>query len=321
MQCSVTAAVMLAELPLYIVFNPASGSGSADEARRAIEGVLSEAGRRFEFLPIDDPKRTGEVARRAAQAAGESGGAVVVAAGDGTANAVAQAVLPVGCPFGIVPQGTFNYSSRAHGIPLDTADAVRVLLNPRLKRVQLGAVNERIFLVNASLGLYPELLQDREQYKRQFGRKRVVALWSGLVTLSRRHPQLVLEIEHDKQREIVRTPTLFVGNNPLQLEQVGLPEAQDVQENRLAAVIVRPVTSARLLWLAMRGALGQLGEDENVQDFSFRSLMVRPLHGTSRRGMKVAIDGETLWLAPPLHFRVAPQPLRLMVPREEQPAS
>ncbi|MGH8189480.1 MAG: diacylglycerol kinase family protein, partial [Steroidobacteraceae bacterium] len=87
MECSVTAASMLAELPLYIVFNPASGSGSADEARRTIEGVLSEAGRRFELLPIDDPKRTGDVARRAAQAAAENRGAVVAAAGDGTTNA------------------------------------------------------------------------------------------------------------------------------------------------------------------------------------------------------------------------------------------
>jgi diacylglycerol kinase family enzyme len=309
----------LAELPLYIVFNPASGSGSADEARRAIEGVLGEAGRRFEILPIDDPKRIAGVARRAVQAAAEHGGAVVAAAGDGTTNAIAQAVLPIGCPFGLVPQGTFNYSSRAHGIPLDTVEAVRVLLNPRLQPVQVGAVNDRIFLVNASVGLYPELLQDREQYKRQFGRKRVVAFWSGLVTLSRRHPQLLLEIEHDRQREVVRTPTLFVGNNALQLEQVGLPEAEDVRENRLAAVIVRPVSTARLLWLAARGALGKLGDDENVRDFSFHSMPVRPLHGVGKRGMKVAIDGETVWLQPPLHFHVAPRPLWLLVPHQEEP--
>jgi diacylglycerol kinase family enzyme len=326
MRRSVTPASMqtsmpLGELPLYIVFNPAAGSGSADEARRAIEQVLSDAGRRFEILPIDDPSRTADVAQCAVQAAAANGGAVVVAAGDGTTSAVAQAVLPVGCPFGIVPQGTFNYSSRAHGIPLDTAEAVRALLDPRLKPVQVGAVNDRIFVVNASLGLYPELLQDREQYKRQFGRKRVVALWAGIVTLSRRHPQLVLEIEHDRQREIVRTPTLFVGNNPLQLEQVGLPEAEDVRENRLAAVIVRPVSSARLLWLAVRGALGQLGDDENVRNFSFRSMMVRLLHDVGRRGVKVAVDGETVWLEPPLHFRVAPRPLLLMVPRAEQPGS
>jgi diacylglycerol kinase family enzyme len=325
MQCSVTAASMkqkpLNELPLYIVFNPASGSGSAEDARRAIADVLSEAGRQFEILPIDTPARTADVARRAVQAATENGGAVVVAAGDGTSNAVAQAVLPAGCPFGLLPQGTFNYSSRAHGIPLDTVEATRVLLNPRLKPVQVGALNDRIFLVNASLGLYPELLQDREQYKRQFGRKRVVAMWSGLVTLSRPHPQLVLDIEHDREREVVRTPSLFVGNNPLQLEQVGLPEADEVGENRLAAVIVRSVSSGRLLWLALRGALGQLGDDANVRDFSFRSMTVKPLRGAGKRAVKVAVDGETLWLEPPLHFRVASRPLLLMVPQEEQSGS
>ena len=36
--------------------------------------------------------------------------------------------------------------------------------------VQVAAVNERIFLVNASVGLYPGLLEDREAYKARFGR-------------------------------------------------------------------------------------------------------------------------------------------------------
>src|SRR5690606_44193 len=102
-------------------------------------------------------------------------------------------LLPTGRPFGIVPQGTFNYSSRAHDIPLDTEAATRALLHPQLKPVQVGVVNERIFLVNASLGLYPILLEDRERYKRQYGRRRMVALWSGIATLSRAHRQLLLE--------------------------------------------------------------------------------------------------------------------------------
>ena len=54
--------------------------------------------------------------------------------------------------------------------------------------MQVGLLNDRPFLVNASLGLYPQLLEDREAFKQKFGRSRLVALWSGLVTLMRAAP-------------------------------------------------------------------------------------------------------------------------------------
>lgn len=61
--------------------------------------------------------------------------------------------------------------------------------------VQVGLINERVFLVNASLGLYPEMLQDREAYKARFGRSRFVAFGSALITMLGRHRDLRLRIE------------------------------------------------------------------------------------------------------------------------------
>ena len=308
------------DAPFHIVSNAGSGSKDAHEAREQIEAILAAAGRRHEFILIEDPSKLTSIAKRAVDAATKSGGAVVVAGGDGTINAVLQAVLPTRLPFGIVPQGTFNYSSRAHGIPLDTEEATRALLSARLKPVQVGLANEHAFLVNASVGLYPQLLQDREQYKQQFGRHRTVAMWAGLRTLFREHQQLLVEIDHDKGREQLRTPSIFVGNNELQLEQVGLEEAGDVTRNRLAVIIVKPVGTAKLVGLAMRGMLGQLGEDENVRDFATNSMTVRPLAGVGPRGIKVAVDGEILWCPPPITFKVAPQRLMLMAPANPVPA-
>jgi diacylglycerol kinase family enzyme len=300
----------------HIVCNASSGSGDAAEARQQIEQVLSSAGRPHEFILIDDPARLPEIAQRAAEAAVRDDGAVVVAGGDGTINTVVQAVLPTGRPFGIVPQGTFNYSPRAHGIPLETKAAAQALLTARLKPVQVGLVNGRVFLVNSSLGLYPELLQDRERYKREYGRKRSIALIAGLRTLLQEHQPLRVEIEHDAGREVLHTLSIFLGNNPLQLEQVGLPQAEDVQRRRLAAVVVKPVGRMKLVLLAVSGLLGRLGEAESVRDFSLRTMTVQPLGRAASRPIKVAVDGELFWSQPPLRFSVAPQSLMLMVPGE-----
>jgi diacylglycerol kinase family enzyme len=300
--------------PFHVVLNARSGSGDAMESRDEIARIFDAAGKPHRFFMIERPEQVAALSASAVAAAKEEGGAVVVGGGDGTINAVAQAVIETERPFGVIPQGTFNYLSRTYGIPLDSAAAARALLTPRVHPIQVGIANERIFLVNASLGLHPDLLQEREAYTRQFGRNRAVALWAGLATLLKGHRELVLEIEHDDGVEIVRTPTLFIGNNALQLERVGLPEADDVQQDRLAAVMARPVGTGALLWLALRGALGQLGDERNVRNFPFRRLSVR-VKG-ERKTIKLALDGEIVWMPPPVQFTIARRRLMLMVPAE-----
>jgi diacylglycerol kinase family enzyme len=193
--------------------------------------------------------------------------------------------------------------------------AMRIILDPELRQVQVGTVNGRVFLVNASLGLYPKLLHDRERFTRQYGRKRVVAMWAGVVSLFRDYGQLLLDIEVDGKRQTVRTPTLFVGNNHLQLERVGLPEAEEVKEHRLAAIMVKPVSSTKLLWLALRGALGQLADDDRVMNFSFQRLTVNAVRGTPSRRVEIATDGERTWMSTPLRFEVAQKSLLLLSPK------
>jgi diacylglycerol kinase family enzyme len=298
--------------PLLIVLNATSGSGESSKVRLAIESICAQAGREHRIFEVDGPSRLQVCAREAVECARASSGVVVAAGGDGTINAVAQATLGSGCAFGVLPQGTFNYFSRTHGIPSDIEEALQVLLNETPRAVQVGMVNDRVFLVNASLGLYAKLLEDREAFKEQYGRHRWVALWSGLLTAARGHRPWHLHMSwHGSERDI-RTQTLFVANNALQMHQVGLPEADAPEQGQLAAIALKPVGALALLVLAARGALGRLGEADSVLSFSFESLTVRPMRGHGR--VKVATDGELRWQQMPLHFRVSPEPLWLIRP-------
>jgi diacylglycerol kinase family enzyme len=305
------------DTPYYFVLNSRSGKSDAPRAKETMERMLIEARRPHEFFMIEDPGQIASVAERAVKRAVESNGVVIASGGDGTLAATAQAVLPTERPFGIIPNGTFNYFGRAQEVPEDIESAMRVVLDPELRRVQVGMVNGRVFLVNASLGLYPKLLHDRERYTREYGRKRAVAMWAGFVSLWHGYRQLLLELEVDGQHQVVRTPTLFVGNNHLQLERVGLPEAQEVKEHRLAGIMVKPVSSGKLLWLALRGALGQLGGDDRVVNFAFERLTVNTARNTRSRRIEVATDGERTWMQTPLTFAVASKPLLLLSPKDE----
>ena len=305
--------------PFFIVMNSASGHNDAEEEREIMAGVFENAGRKFEFLKIENPSQINEVCEHAVRLAAEHRGVVVAAGGDGTINAVASAVLGSCCPFGVLPQGTFNYFGRVHAIPQETRPAAIALLGASVSPVQVGSVNGRIFLVNASLGLYPQLLEDREAWKQQLGRSRLVAFLSGLVTLLKARGQLRLEIELEGRRASLRTPTLFVGNNHLQLTRVGINDshAGAVNRGKLAGIALRPIGTLALFGLLARGLLGRLGDTENVESFSFRTLTVSP---RGRKRVKVATDGEVMWMKAPLVFQVAVEPLLLLVPAPQDRA-
>lgn len=297
----------------FIVLNERSGSVAGDERAAAIQAALGEAGRPFELLRAGSPAELAAAARRAVALAQAHQGVVVAAGGDGTINTVAQAALGAGRPFGVLPQGTFNFTGRAHGLPSEPGAAVRSLLDATPVPVQVGVVNGRIFLVNASLGLYPRLVEDRERFKSRLGRSRIVAALAGLATLLRHAGELRLSVEVEGQPQPLRTPTLVVANNLLQLEELGLPEAEAVRTGQLAGFAVKPIGTWGLLWLAIRGALGRLGDAEEMHRFSFGRMVVR-LRRSWRR-VKVAVDGEVVWLTPPLVFTVAEQRLELLIPR------
>ena len=302
------------DAPLFILLNAGSGAAETDERRAAIEDVLRDAGRRFHLELVEDPEGIDEQARALAARARDEGGIVVAAGGDGTINAVARQAVEHGCPFGALPQGTFNYFGRTHGIPQHLTDAVHALLRASIRPVQIGTVNGRIFLVNASIGLYPKLLEEREHDKKQYGRSRLVAALSAIKTLVLPHRRLRLSLEAEGKAVHLRTSTLFIGNNRLQMEQVGLTAVTpDVADGELAALAPKPVGKLRMLLLMLRGAMGTLADTDDLVAFGFRRMTVRtPVYG--RRRLKAAVDGEILHLTAPLEFEALEGKLLLLVP-------
>lgn len=306
------------EAPIQFVINAAAGSRDADTRREVIERVLQAQGRRGD-LHFCLPAGLARVAHQSAQRARSAHTAVVAVGGDGTLNAVAQAAHAAGCAMGVVPQGTFNYFARTHGIPIDPTEAVRLLLRATPVPVQVAGVNDRVFLVNASVGLYPELLEDREVYKARFGRSRWVAFVAGCATLLRAQRRLRMHIETGGRTRDLQSLTLFVGNNRLQLQQLGAEPEDTIAgtpgDGSMAALMLRPIGTLSMVRLMLHGAMGRLGEAAGVERFEFQHMVVKPTLPMGRRRVKVAFDGEVTTLRAPLDFRVLDRPLYLLAPR------
>lgn len=301
------------DAPFFIILNAGSGHSETELRRSTIETVLAAAGRRCELELVDDPAELQAIARNMAARAVRDGGILVAAGGDGTINTVAHEAVLAGCTFGVLPQGTFNYFGRTHGIPEDLTEAVYALLRAHVQSVQVGVINNKVFLVNASVGLYPKLLEEREHDKRHYGRSRLVAFFSAIKIALRPARHLRITLEQDGKERRLRTTTLFVGNNRLQLEQVGMDGLTEaVEEGQLVAIAPRPMGKLGLLGLLVRGALGRLGEAD-VEAFAFKRLTVSTPAVYGRKRMKVATDGEVAMMAMPLEFRVLEGRLHLMM--------
>jgi diacylglycerol kinase family enzyme len=310
---------------LRFILNGHSGSQDGEGTREAIESTLKSAGRAGELIYCE-PGELPQVAVRAARQALAERSAIVAVGGDGTINAVAQAAHASGCALGVIPRGTFNYFARTHSLPLDVAEATAQLLAAKPLPVQVGAINEQVFLVNASVGLYPQLLEDREAWKSRFGRNRLVALGAAFATLMRTPNRLRLSFELEGRIRELRTLTLFVGNNRLQLEQVGVAEPQPGVEEprdngRVTAVVLKPIGTLGMLRLMLSGAMGSLGEADGIEHFEFEQMVVKPPRMMRLRRMKVAFDGEVTHMKPPLKFRVLPEPLYLLKSEHREDAT
>ena len=310
--------VYTAESPLFVLLNTVGKRGDGAEISATIERILREARRKYRIFTVGDRKTLCPLIDETVARAAAERGAIVAAGGDGTTNAVAAAAWRAGVPMGIIPRGTFNYFARNHGVELELEAATRALLHATPSPVQIGLINEQPFLVNASIGAYPLLLERQEHYKRRFGRKRIIAVLATALGVVREDRDWGVDIEAmDGKGETLNTRTLFVLANKLQAESLGIDEAATLERGRLIGIAMPSVTAWSMLRLLARSAVGRLGASNEVRTFGFRRLTIRRLSNRSRASLKLGMDGEVLHLDLPVTISVASTPLHLLVTSRE----
>jgi diacylglycerol kinase family enzyme len=242
--------------------------------------------------------------------------AVVVGGGDGTVGAVAGALAGTGTTLGVLPLGTLNHFAKDLGLPADLDGAVDVIAAGRVRRVDVAEVSGQVFVNNSSIGLYAEMVADRDRERRAAGRAKWLAtLLAGWRAL-RRFPLRRLSVRAEGWALPCETPLVFVGNNAY---EVSLPNAGGravLDRGELCLYVVRHCGRWGLLRLAARAALGRLDQE---RDFELRSVTEAEIRSWARWPLRVAADGEVAALRPPLRYRTRPGALRVLAP--EAPAA
>jgi diacylglycerol kinase family enzyme len=243
--------------------------------------------------------------------------AIVVGGGDGTLNAAAGLMIGSGIALGVLPLGTFNHFAKDLHVPLDLGRAVTTIAEGYCAQVDVGAVNDRFFLNNASLGIYPRLVETRHLEQQRLGHGKWPAFaWAALAVL-RRYPFVEVLLNIDGKSLARRTPFVFVGNNRYEMEGFRIGARARLDGGELSLYVANRTGRLGLFRLALRALLHRLNQAADFDMVHAKHIEVQ----TRRERVHIATDGETLVMQTPLRFRVVPGALKVIVPRPEPAAS
>jgi len=286
-----------------IFFNPSSGSGFGPEQLGELQDRASEA-----LLDVIQVTQSVNI-RRTIETRMEGGQRLFVAAGgDGTINHVAQPLVKTEAVLGILPVGTLNHFSRDLGIPPDWRQALDVALRGATRQIDTGRANDRYFLNNISLGLYPEIVEKREE-QRARGRWKAFAIAGYYAFKTFPHVSINVETEHFFQS--IKTHLFMVSNNPYDLSRFGVEAPRVTLEGGQLSVYWLPhgpkIQLVRVLARFLRGRIDAVG---GLRVLRTRSVKVQTSDGKIRLGM----DGELVEMRTPLVVQSVPSSLLVKVP-------
>ena len=278
----------------------------AEAARALIARISSELGTQAQ---VNVTRAGDELVPLAKRAVSEKHARVAAGGGDGTVNAVAGAVAGTDTALGVLPMGTLNHFAKDAGIPLDLEAAVRNFFTGRVVKVDVGEVNGRVFVNNSGIGVYPHLVREREQQQRR-GHSKWLAFVIAVAAVLRRYSRLRVRLHMSEAEALARmTPFVFVGNNKYEVAGLEIGRRISLTSGRLWVCTAPRAARRNLVGMAWRTLTGG-ASDHELNAIEAEEFLVEP--ATPR--INVSTDGEVSLMAAPLHYRIRPGALGVVVP-------
>jgi diacylglycerol kinase family enzyme len=291
-----------------VIINAASGvrERQIDEECAGIVAGLAARGVAATIRQVPGPELT-DAARDAAAAGAE---AVVMAGGDGTVSAGAAALAGGDCPLGVLPLGTLNHFARDLGIPQELEGAIEVVASGVVRRVDVGEANGRIFVNNASIGLYPQAVLARERQQDEQGTGKWPAMARAAVATLRRFPVVRVTLHLPKGAARVTTPLVFIGNNRYEMSLLALGKRESLDGGELWLYVASHRGRVGFVSLALRAVIGRLDQARDFLGVAVPAVVIED----RRRMIPIAFDGEVCEVESPLRCRSRAASLPVIVP-------
>lgn len=298
--------------PLKIIISAGAGAVARDNGKvcELLTGIFNEHRIDIDVSVATSGAELTELARDAARGPYK---AIVAGGGDGTVSSVAASVIDSDKVLGVLPLGTLNHFARDLKISSDLETAAHTIVAGHTTEVDVAEVNNRIFLNNSSLGLYPTIVRERVKHERLGFRKWPAFVWATIQAL-RRYPFLDVRLRVNGQLLDRTTPFVFVGNNEYAMESFDIGLRDRLDRGVLSIYITHRTSRLKLITLALRALIGRLRDDKDFLALSSDEVKIETRH----KRLRVAFDGEIELMETPLQYRIRTRALRVIVPKEAE---
>ncbi len=280
----------------FLIMNPRSGGGKVGKF-----GLKEKAKALGAEVVLLDGAGYVDVAALAERAVQDGADLLGVAGGDGTQALVAGIAARAGLPFLCISAGTRNHFAMDLGLDRDDpATCLEALRHGIERRIDLGRIGDRIFVNNASFGVYAEIV--RSPAYRDDKRGTTLAMLPDLLSGDGQHQLMA----HAAGTDIAAPQALLVSNNPYATSDVaGLGRRDRLDSGRLGVIAVKVASAAQAIGLITTGRGSGLIVLEST---------AVTVHAADPQ-IPVGIDGETVLMDTPVRCSIEPGALKVVVPK------
>jgi diacylglycerol kinase family enzyme len=284
-----------------LLMNPKSGGGKA--VKFDLERECRERGIEPIVLgPGDDLLELAE------DAVARGADLIGMAGGDGSQALVGTVASTHGIPHVVIPAGTRNHFALDLGIDRDdVVGALEAYTDGVDRSIDVAEVNGRVFVNNATLGLYAKIVQSPEY--------RDAKVQTSLEML----PELIgpdaepldLRFTGPDGEEVPTAVVILVSNGPYELQRAqGRGSRERLDDGVLGIAAITVSRAGDMQKLVSLQAAGRLDRFEGWREWTAERFEVR-----SGGPVDVGVDGEALTMDPPLVFATRPGALTIRMPR------
>ena len=281
------------------IVNPCAGGGHALEVEQKLKEAVDSLNLSADFLHSEQVGHAKQLTQEAAAAGSET---VISVSGDGTNHEVAEGVIGTSAAMGVIPAGTGNDLIKTMGIPKDPVKALRHLLDHPPRKMDVGRVNDRLFMNVCGTGFDVSVLDQAERYKQRM--RGLMPYLMGLISAIRGNEPIQVQLSvdggafHDEKVLI-----LSVANGRYIGGGIPICPAADMSDGMLDLVQVEAV-DRRLIPRYLPGLMRA-----KILDFKITKHQLCRRVCIRSKGMRIQLDGEIVSMDE-ADFEILPGALR-----------
>ncbi|WP_200980137.1 diacylglycerol kinase family protein [Echinicola sp. 20G] len=290
---------------IHFIVNPISGKGKNLLDEIILSRYFEEEQFEIKVLLTTGPDHATALALASLE---ENADVIVACGGDGTISEVASCLVGEKARLGIIPFGSGNGLASNLGIPKKLDLALALIKKGKVKKMDVGQINDQFFFSNMGLGFDACLIQNFDKLKKRQLYGYIRASWETLKNFKNLQEVTIAS----KEFNISTNPFLvFISNSNMLGYGFSLTPEAKLEDGLLDVLIVEQLSKSRVLLLGFLLLMGKVKSMKEVKYFQLKNLSI----SSSRSIPAIQKDGcQFKPNAQKLDISILPQQLSVIVP-------